>query len=93
MKESEKYKQFRNFMTNELGITRQDIEAWTKQSVATEVEKLIGQINVQELVESSIDKAAHFAIQGGRYGGGQNLRDELAKLLSQRITVTIDKEK
>ncbi len=52
----DKYKQFRNFMTNELGITRNDIEAWTKEAVATEVLKKFGQMNIEEMLTRAINK-------------------------------------
>ena len=38
---SDKYRMFRNYMTNELGITRGDIEQWTRDAVQLEVEKYL----------------------------------------------------
>jgi hypothetical protein len=83
----EKYKQFRNYMCNELGITRQDIEAWTKQSVANEVEKKLGQINIGKLVEAAINNQAHQVLNGGYYGSGDQLRNAVAKQLAEKITI------
>lgn len=77
-------------MTNELGVTRQDIESWTKQSVANEIEKLIGQMNVGELVANAINKSAEAAVNGGRYSpSGKALREQLAKELASRIQLSI----
>lgn len=39
-----KYKMFRNFMVNELGITKDDIMEWTKQAVSETVEKELRKI-------------------------------------------------
>lgn len=40
MTQKEKYVAFRNFMTNELGIGREEIKAWVIESVKIEVSKL-----------------------------------------------------
>lgn len=48
---NEKYRLFRNYMTNELKITRDDIKAWTKQAVMEVAEKVVGQINVHDMIE------------------------------------------
>lgn len=88
--QDEKYKQFRNFMCNELGITRQDIEAWTKQAVANEVEKKLGQINVQAIASDAIQKAAREAVGTRDFhsSGGNNLREALARELAKKISVS-----
>jgi len=38
---TEKYKMFKQFMHNELGITKEDIREWVKESVREEAAKLI----------------------------------------------------
>ena len=47
---SEKYRAFRQFMVNELGITRDDIEQWTKEAVEAEVRRIIGQMDAESRV-------------------------------------------
>lgn len=37
----EKYKMFKNFMYNELGITKDDIQYWIQESIKEEVKKVI----------------------------------------------------
>ncbi len=86
---SEKYGLFRNYMTNELGITRADIEAWTKESVAVEVNKKLGQINVNLLAQNAITSAANNALGIQGWNGGQQLRDSVAAALAKQMTVTI----
>jgi len=51
-----KYKLFRNYMSNELGITRDDIMAWTKQSIAEQVTKAIHGFDINVMVESEVRK-------------------------------------
>ena len=69
MDSNDKYKMFRNFMVNELGIGRDDLRAWTIEAVTREVDKLLGQINVQSLVSNTIDNRVRNAIRGSSYSG------------------------
>jgi len=45
-----RYTLFRNYMANELGITRDDIKAWTMEAVAIEAKRVMAQVNIAELV-------------------------------------------
>ena len=84
-----KYKMFRNYMVNELGITKQDIETWTKESVAVEVVKLVGQFNVEDMVRDAIKSCANTAINGKGFQSGRELRETLALELAKKITISI----
>lgn len=86
-----RYKAFRNYMTNELGITRQDIEAWTKQSVATEVAKKIGQLNIEGMALNAVQSAARSAcgINGGYISTNSALVKSIAEELSSRIQLQL----
>jgi len=44
-----KYKVFRNFMVNELGISRDDIKEWTMQAVKETVEKELRGVDVKKI--------------------------------------------
>ena len=44
-----KYKIFRNFMVNELGISRDDIKEWTMQAVTETVEKGLHGIDIEKI--------------------------------------------
>lgn len=90
---TEKYKQFRNYMTNELGITRADIEAWTKESVAVEVNKKLGQINIDDLVKTAISKYSREALGISSYSGSSSLRTEIAEKLAKQLVITFATEK
>lgn len=51
---SDKYTHFRNYMCNELAITKDDIMEWTKEAVTATVLKQIGQINVAGIVRDHV---------------------------------------
>ena len=49
-----KYKLFRNFMVNELGISREDIKEWALDAVKETVEKVFRGFDLDELICKSI---------------------------------------
>lgn len=87
---SEKYKMFRNYMTNELGITKGDIEAWAKESVATEVNKRLNGLDFEETMRKEIEKAARNVVYGGIGSPGlKELRQEIGNILAENLTVSV----
>lgn len=85
-----KYKMFRNYMTNELGITKQDIEAWTKEAVTVEVNRLVGHINLDNLIFNAIHENVKDSIFNS-YGGGltSNFRDMLIQVIRDNIELSM----
>lgn len=77
-------------MCNELGITRQDIEAWTKQAAANEIEKKLHDIDIAKIASDAITKAAREAVGvNNRFSQeGAALREALAKELAKGLTIT-----
>ena len=69
-----KYKMFRNFMYNELGITKDDIERWAKQACFEVVEKRANNMNIDQVFREAAVKAAKEAI-----GGTSSWSEELRK--------------
>ena len=55
-----KYKIFRNFMVNELGISRDDIKEWTIQAVSETVDKILRQYNIKKFVHDAADSAIRY---------------------------------
>ncbi len=50
-----KYKMFRNFMYNELNITKEDIKEWTKEAVKEVAQDRLRQINIEGIVWDQIN--------------------------------------
>jgi hypothetical protein len=89
----DKYKMFRNYMTNELGISRSDIEAWTKEAVSTEVNKRLNGIDFEAVVQREVKFTARESIFGSyRSTGSSELRKAIAAELADQITVSIVKQ-
>ena len=73
----DRYTMFRNFMTNELKVTRDDIEVWTKEAVRQEVQKLVGQIPIEKLATAAVRD----------WTFKTELRKEIGKLLAERLII------
>lgn len=82
--EHDKYKMFRNFMCNELGISKDDIKQWTMNSVAETARGLVGQINIEEIVRQEARKTIKV-----QYGGvSQDVVRAVADVLAKQIALT-----
>lgn len=77
----DKYKLFRNFMVNELGISRADIEQWTKEAIAEQAQKMTSQINVHGIVKAKADSIVHQIREG--------VVHEVATQLAGRIRIDV----
>jgi len=51
-----KYKLFRNYMVNELGISRDDIKEWTIQAIQETVEKELRGFDVKALADRFVGR-------------------------------------
>ena len=87
-----KYKMFRNFMVNELGITREDLESWTKQAINRELEKLLKGTFTQKVIEREIKTIMY----GGLYNRRltiefeELIRKEISKELQGKIKLSLE---
>jgi hypothetical protein len=80
-----KYKMFRNFMANELQITREDIMQWTKESVAETVGKLIGQLNTDKLISDAVVE-----FLGSRMNVGyDSIKSYVRQMLAERFDIKV----
>jgi len=77
----DKYKMFRNFMVNELGITRDDIKQWTKEAVKEVAEKQLGQINVDEIVNKHLKARAWETVN--------TFKESIAKEIVTKLNISI----
>ena len=85
----DKYKMFRNFMFNELGITKEDIRNWIQEAVEEEAHRLImktySSFDVRTVLYNQLtDKYSPLR---------QDIISNCSKELLKTITLTIDKKK
>lgn len=71
---------FKNYMHNELGITKDDIRAWIKEAVHEEairlVDQQVGKFSVQDQVNKLIND-------------NYRLRNDLANAIAKRIMIKV----
>lgn len=78
---TDKYKMFRNYMTNELGISRDDIKLWTKDAVREVAEKIVGQLDVEGIVRGAINRSVNSV--------SHHVEKEIAREIADRLSVRI----
>lgn len=78
-----KYKMFRNFMANELGITRGDIRQWTEAAVTAEVQRQLGQMNLDGKASSILKDGVRGLIRGPSYR--DSMSEEMRKIVRAAI--------
>lgn len=84
-----KYRLFRNYMANELGVGRAEIEEWTRQAIQEIVQRTINQALQRVNVEAMIERAGMKIIQDTSYSSGGSLKDIVAKKLVEQITLSL----
>ena len=86
---NDKWLMFKNYMHNELGITKEDIHEWIRDAVKEEAKNLVKQEYGRFSVKDAISKEIYETNWWGK-----NLKDtvkqEVAKVLSERITITVN---
>ena len=81
-----KYKLFRNYMVNELGIGREEIMEWTKEAVKEAVDKMLRAKDWDKEISRVIENQF-----SNRYATDQAIRSAVADILSNQYTVRIEK--
>ena len=79
---NDKWSMFRNYMHNELGITKEDIREWIQEAVEIEARKMVDEsfskFSINDRISREIDK--HIG-QFSDYGLRQQISNELVKRL------------
>ena len=85
-----KYKMFKNFMYNELGLSKGDVKRWVKEAIKEVAENYVKNQLSPNLIEDEAKKAVDSFYNGGRWES--SLRDKIAKGLAERMEVKFIKE-
>jgi len=76
-----KWLMFKNYMHNELGITKEDIRQWIEDAVKEQAEKLVkkefNNFDVHNIVQRIITDETYF--------GSKNLKQEISQELTKQI--------
>lgn len=82
---NDKWVMFRNYMHNELGITKEDIADWIKDAIKVEVKNVVanayGSCNIEDFVRKEI--------YSDSFTFRNTVKDTVAKVLSERIELNV----
>lgn len=90
LKPTSQHKSFRNFMVNELGITREVIKRWTLNVVSNEVHRLSSELDIERMMRDQLEKE-----MGLRQGGISErwekvINEELKKVVNENLNIGIE---
>jgi len=76
-----KWVMFKNYMHNELGITKEDVRQWIDESVQQQAEKMVS----NEFSRFSVENTIKRLIKDDRYFGSENLKKEVMQEVGRQI--------
>ena len=88
----DKWLMFKNYMHNELGITKDDIQSWVVESVTQQAKKALSEYNYADRIDQLITKRIDDVIKGNTWNS-KSFNDEIigkvVKDLSSQIRLTL----
>ncbi len=86
-----RYRLFRNFMVNELSITRADIVQWVHEAIAAHIDRLVkaGEIKVGAMFERAIQREVSAMISDNKAWGAKSVQGEVADRVAARIMFAV----
>lgn len=88
----DKYKMFKNFLHNELHVTKEDIRSWIQEAIKEEVTKVVSNTysynSVQDLLRQAIFRNDDFWINDKRLR--DDIKQEVAKQILETLNIKID---
>jgi len=81
-----KYKMFKNYMMNELGISREDIQNWIKESIKEEIKKHIKSTYETVNIESEIRKNVNNVLTDN--WNSNRFKNEVYEAISKEVVKT-----
>ena len=77
----DKWLMFKNYMHNELGITKEDIRQWIEDAVERQAEKLVK----NEFKSFDVHRVVERVITDEKYYGSKNLKREISQEMTKQI--------
>ena len=86
---NDKYKMFKNFMFNELGITKDDIRFWVKEAVAEEARRVVA----KTYEDFNVEKALRDAITTPYSPIRKDIEEKAVRFLLHKFDIKIEERK
>lgn len=84
----DKYEMFKNYMHNELGISKEDIRTWIQEAVQQQADKLVN----NEFNSFDVHNVVTKIIKEERYFGNKTLKSDIKNILVTQIMEKIQIE-
>lgn len=81
MSENNKWLMFKNFMHNELGVTKEDIKMWIEEAAEKEAKRLVA----QEFKKFSVKEVIKDIVISDEFFGSKTLKREISQELVRQI--------
>lgn len=85
----DKWVMFKNYMHNELGITKEDIRTWINDAVAQEAKNIVNESFARENPEQLIKRAIYDFGYFKEKSFNQKVIEETAKILAEKLELKI----
>jgi hypothetical protein len=76
-----KWLMFKNYMHNELGITKEDIRQWVQEAVEEQAERMVK----NEFSKFDVHKVVQKIITDDQYYGSKNLKRDITQELTKQV--------
>ena len=86
----DKWKMFKQFLHNELGLTKEDIMLWTKEAVQDSANRIVHEMNLDHIITTEIKTQLR-----NRYNNELNvdIKKYVAAELSKKLYIGVTEEK
>ena len=84
---NDKYTLFKNYMHNELGITKDDIKRWTKEAVTN-----VAEIHVKNHLNNAYlrDRIIKHVVQSGYNGFSDDIKKAISNAIVDKLNITFN---
>jgi hypothetical protein len=86
---NDKYKMFKNFLHNELGIEKADIREWIKESVQEEVKKVVAEAYDKFNMETIISKEVNRIVREPYGNFNKTITEAITKEILKNFEIKI----
>lgn len=94
MEAKDKYKMFKNFMFNELNISKEDIHEWVHEAVNEEAKRLVNQeyskFSISDIISTQVFKNRDIFDSENSYRLREDIKAKIAEYFIKRIDITIE---
>jgi len=90
---NDKWKMFKNFLHNEMGISKEDIREWVHESVKIQVENIVANSFKRFSLENFLERQYIKGLRDNDRWETNDIKREIAKIIAKNIKVVVEDKK